>query len=534
LTDIQLTAENYRQVHQATIEDVAQGNFNILTLMDCLPWFKTGGDWTPWRAFNCATYGLPMTPRELEIFQHCTGRRTAPTEPATEVWGIVGRRGKKSANMALNAVWRALFFDYTPYLAPNERPKVPIVAQNKAQAKQIRAYVLGILKTSNLRCFLETEDPPAWSIPLTNGVDIEIQACNLMAGRSFTSVFGVLDEVAFFQANEDSAHPDEDIVRGIQAGMAKIPGAFIAGVSSPWARRGVLYRKFEEYWGRDTGILVWKATSEYMDPGNEQLALTVAKVRSDDPVACSSEYDAEFRSDVMAFIPEEVVTAAIQKGRGWNEPRPDIRYFAFVDPSSLVTDDFALGISHAEGGRLVLDLVEAISPGGDPPRRPFQAVAQIAKTLQRFGIRFVTGDQYARNFAEDEFRKHGIGYLYSEETRSDLYGELLPYMMQRIVDLPDDPKLKAQLLSLDRVVTKTGRESIDHPRDGHDDSANVAAGSLAGAAKIGLKLRPAEAQKPQGTLVEQRAREFQAYLKGLQNPDEKGGSKWDYLNRGGR
>jgi hypothetical protein len=160
-------------------------------------------------------------------------------------------------------------------------------------------------------------------------------------------------------------------------------------------------------------------------------------------------------------------------------------------------------------------------------------VATFAGHMQRYGLRFVEGDRYAGDWPLDRFRAHGIGYQPCEQTKAQIYKDWLPALMERCVDLPDDKKLRTQLLALDRRPSRSG-DLIDHPKNGHDDYVNSAAGCLLKAYTIGLKIKPAEAEKPQGTLVEQRQREFQAYLKGLNNPEESKGSKWDYLNRGGR
>lgn len=460
------------------MEAVAQGKFTIVTLMDSLPWFKTGGDWTPWRAFLCALYGLPMTDRELEIYRHCTGRRTPPTELAREVWVACGRRARKSATAALIAVWRALFYDYSAkagVLAPGERGKVPIVAATKKEAKQIRSYALAILKTSNLRCFLETEEPPEESIPLNCGVDIEIVACNIKAGRSTSTIVGLLDEVAFF-ADDDGANPDKDIVRAVKAGMSRVPGSFIGGFSSPYAPRGILYERYQENYGKDTGILFWKADSLYMSPGVPKLEEEVAEAYRVDPVAAATEYGAEFRKDVMAYVTEDIVGAAMTE-RGWLPFDPANRYYAFCDPAGgSGSDSMTLAIAHADRLRekVVLDMVT----GAEPPFEPGIVVATFAGYMQKYGLRFVEGDRYAGDWPLDRFRGHSIGYQPSERTKSQIYKDWLPALMEKRVDLPDDKRLKSQLLGLDRRPSRGG-DIIDHPKNGHDDYCLPAVASVA-------------------------------------------------------
>lgn len=52
-------------------------------------------------------------------------------------------------------------------------------------------------------------------------------------------------------------------------------------------------------------------------------------------------------------------------------------------------------------------------------------------------------------------------------------GTLLPTLNSGRLELPDHPKLVAQLLGLERRVARGGRESIDHGPHGHDELCNV-------------------------------------------------------------
>lgn len=103
-------------------------------------------------------------------------------------------------------------------------------------------------------------------------------------------------------------------------------------------------------------------------------------------------------------------------------------------------------------------------------------VEEFAKTLKDYGVSEVTGDRYGGEWPREAFRKHGIQYRLAEQTRSDLYRDLLPKLNSRQVELLDSKVLKAQLVGLERRVARGGRESIDHAPGGHDDLANAAAG----------------------------------------------------------
>ncbi len=89
-----------------------------------------------------------------------------------------------------------------------------------------------------------------------------------------------------------------------------------------------------------------------------------------------------------------------------------------------------------------------------------------------------SGDRYGGDWPPERFRTHGIVYQAAEETKSDLYRELLPALNAQRVELLDVPRLRAQLLGLERRTGRSGRDSIDHGPGAHDDLANATAGAL--------------------------------------------------------
>src|SRR4051812_5138227 len=58
-------------------------------------------DWTPWTSFLMALRAEPMTRRERQVYEACTGRKELPSQPFQEAWVVVGRRGRKSAVASL-------------------------------------------------------------------------------------------------------------------------------------------------------------------------------------------------------------------------------------------------------------------------------------------------------------------------------------------------------------------------------------------------------------------------------------------------
>jgi hypothetical protein len=63
-----------------------------------------------------------------------------------------------------------------------------------------------------------------------------------------------------------------------------------------------------------------------------------------------------------------------------------------------------------------------------------------------------------------------------EVPKSGLYLSLVPALNSGAVELPDNPTLVTELRRLERRRGRSGKDSVDHPSQGHDDAANSVAG----------------------------------------------------------
>jgi hypothetical protein len=86
-----------------------------------------------------------------------------------------------------------------------------------------------------------------------------------------------------------------------------------------------------------------------------------------DPTAASAEWDAAFRSDISAFLDDELIDAAIDHGRPLELPPVEgVVYRAFVDAAGGGPDSYAVAIGHREGDTCVADVVRGTSGKFDP------------------------------------------------------------------------------------------------------------------------------------------------------------------------
>ena len=430
-----------------------------------------GSSWQAWRWCAAAIFGLPADADGQAVIGQCLGGRLAPTEAVRSAWLVVGRRGGKSHFAALVVIYLAAFRSYT--LAAGERGVVMIIAADRRQARVVKGYVSGLLHTAPMLEALIADETKE-SITLTTGIVIEIHTASFRAIRGYTVIGAVLDEIAFWPTDE-SANPDTEIVNALRPAMATVPDGLLLAISSPYGRRGEMWKAYNEHFGKDGDqTLVWQAETRLMNPSIDVAIIETAY--ADDPLMAAAEYGAEFRRDLEAFVSPEVLAHATVTGRHELPPVSGVGYSAFVDPSGGSADSMTLAIAHRDGNRMILDAVRE----RQAPFSPDHVTAEFAGLLQAYRIRQVVGDRYAGEWPRERFRAHGISYRVAELDKSALYGDALVLLNSGRVELLDQPVLLRQLAALERRTTRRGRDIVDHPPRGRDDVSNAVAGALVG------------------------------------------------------
>ncbi|QJQ99797.1 hypothetical protein [Halomonas sp. PGE1] len=435
-----------------------------------------GDSWEPWKAVLSGAFGLPMNSKRLATFDRLAGGRPAPTRRVRELWVVAGRRSAKSNTSAAVAVYLATvgaeLDGLLNKLKPGERGVVNIIAVDREQAKVAFGYVAGIIEASPLLSRMVTKKGAEF-IDLNNRVTIEVATNSFKAVRGRTLLASILDECAFYR-DEASATPDVELYRAIVPGLATTGGLLI-GISSPYARKGLLYNKHKRHFGQDSDVLVIQGGTQQFNPTID--ARVIEEALEEDPAGAKSEWLGQFRDDVSDFLTRDVVDAAARPSPLELPPMQRQRYFGFVDPAGGGKDEFTVGIGHVEDGCTVVDVVRG--------RRgtPASIVEEYAALLKDYRISRATSDRYAGQWPVDEFKKHGITVEQSAKPKSQMYMDALSAFNSGQVQIPPCDKLLTQLAALERRTSRGGQDSIDHPPGGHDDRANVVAGLLANSRK---------------------------------------------------
>jgi hypothetical protein len=357
-------------------------------------------------------------------------------------------------------------------LAPGERGVIQIIAADRPQAGVIFRYVSAILHSNPVfeqYILNETKE----KIELSTGVDIQVMTCSYRTIRGRTVVDCNCDEVAFWRI--EGADPAHEILAAIRPSMATIPNAMLWLITSPYSRSGVPYEMYRDYYGEeDSEVLVWVSPTRTMNPMISESH--IQKELEKDPQAARSEWLAEFRRDISAFLPLEWIEKATVPNRFELPPLQGFSYEAFTDPSGGAPggDAFTLSIGHREGERLVQDVLRVTKP----PFNPQTTVKEYASLLKNCRILTVRGDRYGGEWVSQAFQAEGITYQQSKRTKSELYLEFEPLLAQGRAELLDNKILFNELRSLERRTGRSGKDSVDHPPRGHDDAANALAGLM--------------------------------------------------------
>jgi len=210
----------------------------------------------------------------------------------------------------------AALCSHTDTLVPGETGLVLIIAPDQRQALIVLEYIAATFAATPILSQLVASHT-ADTLTLTNRVSIEVRSASFRRLRGPTYLAVISDEAAFWHSDE-SANPDVEILNAVRPGLATTNG-LLAIISSPYARRGVVWDAWRSHYGPagDPLILVAHGASRTFNPSLPQSVVDRALDR--DAASASAEYLAQFRTDVESFISREAVEACVAVGSlsGW-------------------------------------------------------------------------------------------------------------------------------------------------------------------------------------------------------------------------
>jgi len=422
--------------------------------------------WSTWKVALRAIFGLPIDGEQFEIYRKFTGREKQSSQPFKEVFLAIGRRGGKSFISAIIACYLATFVSWRSQLGPGETGYVMVIATDRKQASVVLGYIKAILRLKIFKGLVVNETKE--ELELTNGITISVVTCSYRSIRGYSVVCAIADEVAFWRS--EGANPDREIFTALRPCMANIDGSLLIAISSTYAKSGILWEASQLFGRDDPDVLFWRAGTMDMHPTFKERV--IQRALKEDYSAARAEYFAEFREDLETFLSVEVIDSVIQRSRYELLYNKRWVYNAFVDSSGGRAEAMTLSIAHREAEKVIQDCIRVKKP----PFNPGQCVREFAEVLKSYGLTSVTGDKYGAEWVTSAFRKEGIGYKNSEASKSEIFLEFLPLVMQGQVELLDHREQMVEFRQLERL-TGRGKDIVDHPRGLTDDIANSCAGA---------------------------------------------------------
>jgi len=422
-------------------------------------------------------YGLPLDSEEQKIYELATGRSGYVATEYNEATLIVGRRGGKTSKIAAPIACYEAFRDHQ--LSRGERGFVVLIAPRTHQAQIAFRYIRANLEGSPLlsRWIKKIRRN---EIDLTNNITIGCYPCSYVAVRGISIVAAICDEVGFWWHEESAANPDEEVLAALRPAMSTFPNAKLIKISTPFRKEGVLWREYQQR--AELNYPVWQLSTFEMNPQVKEERLIAERQRSEEQY--QREYHARFTDDIAGWITPEVLEACVVRERTELPRVGDVTYAAAVDPA-FKRNDFALAVLHRHTDEpLVVDRVARWAGTKKAPLGYEWVCSEIARIIKEYGINEVVGDQYCAPVIQQYLQKLGIyykSYTFGARTRADLFGNLKHLLVQRGIELLDEPVLLHQLRTLEEHSTASGNVDI---RPGYNQKDDVAVTVALAAAEL--------------------------------------------------
>lgn len=477
--------------------------------------FTTSADYlgleisVPQRALLKVSYGLELTEDEMVHFRQCTGRTLDPRTNFTTVVVIAGARaGKDSRLVGPTALYEAVLGGHK--ISKGETATIGLYAQGKEAAAVTFDYISKYATESPKLADMVKGQPLRSKLTLDNNFVIRTFPATRIAGRAYSFPVAVLNESAFYRF-EGAANADTEILTSVRRGMLNFPKRKLLIVSTPYAKQGILYDHFTRFYGRDDSkdVLVWRAPTTYMNPSITPERLEEER-RVMDPSHFAREYLAEFIDDAAAWLPSELIEAAVDLSIVERPPLPHVKYTMGIDASGAGACAFAVSIGHPEdqGDGTIVVVQDVLRSFTKPPSGKLNLRAVVREILGLAAsynhIEHAFSDRYAGAWPlqsfEDEAAVLGMRFTLKDPTlmrgqdvvrlnKSDAFRETAPLFRTSRIRLVDSPSQVRELRNLEARPTEAGPVKIGRPmvRGELDDQATAMATM---AAMISIKKKP--------------------------------------------
>lgn len=399
-----------------------------------------------------------------------------PSVPPEEFWLIAGVRGAKSLTAAALA-FKASQTCSVEHLLPGEVPRLPVLSVQKDLAEAIMGHLVGHLTSKpELRGYL-LEEPTADTVmlrhPSGRAIEIKITAGS-RAGSTLTArwmIGAIFDEAPRMLGQEDGVVNLTDSQNAVRGRI--LPGGQIAYLGSPWAPYGPAYDAVHEHHGKPSeAVLVVRGKGYDLNP-SWWTPERAEKLRKKDPDAHRTDVEAEFADPETALLSSVQLEAVTRKEPADLPRRPGREYVATMDPATR-GNAWTLVIAEREfdwndpknPGKTLKEprmrfIVSAVRQRKGSKSEPLSPTAVFEETIapacRDYGITTIRGDMWSGDAMRDIARGFDLELVLvhtDEATRFNRAKSFATRVEDRLVDLPPDPDLRADLLGVRKRITQ--------------------------------------------------------------------------------
>jgi hypothetical protein len=379
-----------------------------------------------------------------------------------------GIRTGKSLFAACLAVYATQTCDVSK-LGAGEIPRVSVVSISRDLAGVIFKHIVGNLAAKEDLRELMIGEPTADTVFLRHptGREIEIKVvAGSRAGASLVARWSagcIFDEASRMVGAEEGVVNWDDAHDAVKGRL--LPGAQIVSIGSPWAPFGPAWKIVEKYWKNPSREMVCvKAPAYALNPiwwTQERME----RLKETDPDVYRTDVEAEFLEPAESMFSSVEIESAMRAAPIHLEPDPRTTYVAAMDPATRSNDWTLVVAGKLDNGKKAVVYNARWQGSRANPLSPDAVLAEIADICRTYNIGTVFSDQYAGDALRDIARAHGIHVSIQEwnsKNKLEQYLRVKDEMSQGLIELPPDPYVRSDLLSVKKRVRQNG-VSIELP-----------------------------------------------------------------------
>jgi hypothetical protein len=470
------TSRSSKQLAQSmTLEDMMTGPFRLGTATDLQ------------RAICRLVDGTPLGPlaKHPDVLAYVGNVYKVDGVKPDEIGIFSGIRTFKSLLAAAVAVHASQTCNVS-HLGPGETPRVSIVSLSKDLATVVFRHLVGNIKDSELKEIL-IGDPTADTVMLRHPTGIAIEVKVVAGARAGASLVNRWSAGAIFDEASRMVGQDVGVVNYNDAHDSVkgrlLPGAQIISIGSPWAPLGPAYEIVQEHWLKPSKDMICIKAPAYALNPVWWTSERCAALKKSDPDVYRTDVEAEFlepESSMFSLVEinastRDEITIPYEEG---------LQYSAAMDPATRSNDwTFAIATQRRNGKKSIVYNCRWQGSKSEP-LSPDAVLYEIAKHCQAYRVDIVRSDQYAGDALRDIARRHGVNISiepWTSQNKYELFNRCATELSDELLELPPDPILKGDLISVRRRVVQNGI-SVVLPRtsDGrHGDYAPCVVMALA-------------------------------------------------------